>query len=151
MPTGTHKIELDIPIERVWMFVSDMDNWAPLVSGYVEHKKVNEKQSTWKFKGDIGIAQKTVHLKIDITEWQEPTKVTFDLTGLNERFTGNGYFQANALNEMRTNVTSHLNVTARGIKGPIINTILKTLLPKTTTDLTQAIAEKMRRLETAAT
>ena len=85
MPSGTHTTELDLPIEKVWDFVKDMDRWAPLVPGYIEHEIINDKQSTWTFKGDIGIMQKTVKLQIDITEWTEPSLVTFDLTGLNAR------------------------------------------------------------------
>ena len=38
MPSGTHVTELDIPIDKVWDFVSDMNRWAPLVPGYIEHE-----------------------------------------------------------------------------------------------------------------
>ena len=101
MPSGTYATEIDIPIEKVWNFVSDMNRWAPLVPGYIEHAILSDTQSTWTFKGDLGIVQKTVKLQIDITEWKEPTLVTFDLTGLNENFTGNGYFKAEAISDSK--------------------------------------------------
>lgn len=146
MPAGTHTVELDVGIEQIWEFVSDMDKWAPLVPGYIEHEIINENQSTWTFKGDIGIMQKTVKLQIDITEWREPTLVTFDLTGLNENFGGNGYFEAEAIDDNKTKMTGNLDITAKGMMGPMINTILKNFVPKTAEELTEAVANKINEV-----
>src|SRR5699024_4551442 len=146
MPAGTHTVELDVGIEQIWEFVSDMDKWAPLVPGYIEHEIINENQSTWTFKGDIGIMQKTVKLQIDITEWREPTLVTFDLTGLNENFAGNGYFEEEAIDANKTKMTGNLDITAKGMMGPMINTILKNFVPKTAEELTNAVAEKINEV-----
>lgn len=147
MPSGTHTTELDLPIEKVWDFVSDMNRWAPLVPGYIEHEILSDKQSTWTFKGDIGIMQKTVKLQIDITEWREPTLVTFDLKGLNENFAGNGYFKAEVLSETQTVMHGNLDITAKGVMGPMVNAILKSFVPKTAEDLTNAIAEEITNIE----
>ena len=148
MPHGIHEIELDLPISTIWEFVSDMDKWAPLVPGYISHEIINERQSTWTFLSDIGIMKKKVSLKIDITEWTEPSTVKFNLTGINENFAGEGYFIAEMLGEQRTKMTGCLNITAKGVMGPMINTILKTFVPQTTTDLAEAIANRIK--ETAA-
>ena len=151
MPRGIHQLEVDIPIERVWSFVSDIDKWAPLVPGYMEHKVLNENQSTWKFKGDLGFVQKTVNLKIDITKWQKPTKITFHLTGLDENFTGKGFFEAQSLGKQMTKVTGSLDITAKGMMGPMINSVLKSFVPKTTKEFTESVAEKMVEIETVTT
>lgn len=150
MPSGSHHIQVDIPIERVWSFVSDMDHWAPLIKGYVNHEKITTEQSTWTFKGEVGMVQKTVHAKINIIEWVEPHKITFDLIGVNENFQGNGYFRATMLNGHKTKITSQLTITAKGILGPVANRLLTLLVPKTTRELTEAIAKKLMKLETAA-
>ncbi|UJL45479.1 SRPBCC family protein [Virgibacillus sp. NKC19-16] len=151
MPSGMHQIELDIPIENVWSFVSDMDNWAPLVPGYMNHEMISDRQSTWTFKGNLGVMEKIVSLKIDITEWQAPTKVTFNLTGVDENFTGDGYFEANDVNGRQTKMTGYLDITAKGMMGPMINPVLKTLVPKKGKQLTEAIGRRMRAMETVAT
>ncbi|MEN1967500.1 SRPBCC family protein [Lentibacillus sp. N15] len=150
MPSGTHQTELDIPIEHVWAFVSDMNKWAPLVPGYMEHHIMHERQSTWKFKGEVGFVQKTVHLRIDITDWQEPEKVTFQLTGLTENVKGSGYFKAMALPGNRTKITSYLGVSAKGVMGPVINPVLKSFVPKTTRELTESIAGKLAIVKTVS-
>jgi carbon monoxide dehydrogenase subunit G len=148
MPSGTYIKEMDVSIERIWEFVKDMNKWAPLVPGYIEHEILNEKQSTWVFKGDIGIMQKTVKLRIDITEWIEPTRVSFDLTGLNENFSGSGYFEAEIISENFTRMNGNLDITAKGVMGPMVNVILKTFVPKTAEELTEAIGNKIIEIET---
>ncbi|WP_085991596.1 CoxG family protein [Oceanobacillus senegalensis] len=147
MPNGKYTTEIHTSIDRVWNFVSDINNWAPLVPGYIEHKIINDKQSTWKFVSDIGIIKRTLHMKIDITMWQEPTKVTFNLTGLNENFSGKGYFEAGSITDSKTSITGFLDITAKGVLGPAINPVLKTVIPKTATELTSEIAIKIKEVE----
>lgn len=147
MPNGTHTTELPVSIQKIWSFVSDMDKWAPLVPGYIEHEIINERESTWSFKGDLGFMKKTVKLKIDITNWIEPTKVTFDLKGISDNFAGGGYFEAQALADDRTAMTGYLDITAKGAMGPMINTILKSFVPKTAEELTRAVASKIEEVE----
>ncbi|WP_462405434.1 CoxG family protein [Gracilibacillus sp. Marseille-QA3620] len=146
MPAGTHTVQLPVGIEEIWTFVSDMDKWAPLVPGYIEHEIINDRESTWAFKGDLGFMKKTVKLKIDITEWKEPTTVTFNLKGLSDNFKGGGYFQAEAIDENNTQMTGSLDITAGGAMGPMVNTILKNFVPKTAEELTVAVADKIREV-----
>ena len=143
MPGGSYTTELDLPIEVIWDFVSDMNKWAPLVPGYIEHKILNEKQSTWKFKGDVGRLQKTVSMRIDITEWKKPTTVRFTLTGLTENVSGKGYFEAKEITNYQTEMTGNLNMTAKGLMGPVINPVLKTMVPKTVKRFTEAVVNKI--------
>lgn len=144
MPSGTHQVELDLPIETVWDFVKDMDHWAPLVPGYIQHQKINERQSTWEFYGDLGIMKKKVSLMVTIKDWIEPTRVTFDLKGLNENFTGNGYFQAAKIDNRRTRMTGFLSIDAEGIMAKMINGILKNSIPIMAQELTDAVAENIK-------
>lgn len=143
MPQGTHTVDLPVNIEAVWQFVQDMNNWAPLVPGYVEHKIINERQSTWSFNGNLGFMKKLVKLKVDIKEWKEPTQVTFHLTGISDNFTGSGYFLAQAIDQNRTRMSGHLDLTAKGMIASIVNQVLVSFVPKTTTELTNAIAAKI--------
>jgi len=147
MPNGIHTIELPVAIDKIWNFVSDMNKWAPLVPGYIEHEILSDRQSTWAFKGDLGFMKKTVKLKIDIKEWIEPTKVTFDLTGLSDNFGGNGYFEAETVDDNTTKMTGCLDITAKGAMGPMVNTILKTFVPKTAQELSEAIVNRIEEIE----
>lgn len=143
MPVGMHEITLEIPIEEVWHFVKDMDNWAPLLPGYISHEKLTEEQSNWTFKETVGILKKKISLQVTVKEWIEPTRVTFNLKGINENLTGNGYFQAEALAKNRTKMTGCLEMTAEGALAPVMNAVMKNSLPKSGEELTTAIAEKL--------
>src|SRR5699024_5186992 len=144
MPEGTYTEQLHLPRIPIWNFIKDMNHWAPLVPGYISHQIRNDKQSTWKFKGDLGFIQKKIHLRVDITEWKEPSLITFNLTGLNEKFSGNGYFKAQEKTDSITNITGHLAITARGLKGALINGVLKSFVPNLTRELTANITEKLQ-------
>lgn len=146
MPAGTHSITVPVNIDKIWEFVSDMNNWAPLVPGYIEHEILSDMESTWAFKGDLGFMKKTVKLKIDIKEWNEPTGVTFDLTGMSDNFKGGGYFRAEAISENETIMTGNLDITAGGMMGPMINQILVKFVPQTAEELTVAIVNKIKEI-----
>ncbi|WP_026909249.1 CoxG family protein [Paucisalibacillus globulus] len=143
MPGGSFSKEVDVSIETIWDFVSDMNNWAPLVPGYIDHQILNDKQSTWKFRGDVGKLQKTVSMKIDITEWKKPTIVRFTLTGISEKVSGKGFFEAKRITDLQTKMTGNLDLTAKGLMGPVINPVLKTVIPKTAKRLTEAVVYKI--------
>lgn len=143
MPSYRHQLEVNVPIDRVWKFVSNIDNWAPLVPGYIEHQVLNEQESTWSFKTDIGLIKKRIDLKVNITNWIEPTKVTFQLIGLNEKFTGHGYFLAEAITNSKSRMTGFLEIQAEGLMAKMANSILATSLPEITIELTEAVAAKM--------
>jgi carbon monoxide dehydrogenase subunit G len=146
MSSHVHEIKLNVPIQNVWEFVSIMDQWAPLVPGYIEHEILNTIESTWKFKTDIGIMKKKIHLKVVITDWIPPKKVTFDLIGINEKFNGNGYFEAIALDESHTLMKGCLDITAEGVMAKMVNPILNTSVPELTTELTNAVGQKIEEI-----
>lgn len=145
MPQGVHDTEVERDIATVWEFVSVPEHWIPLVSGYISHEIINDRQVIWTFTGDIGIMKKTISLQVDITTWIKPTEIRFTLTGISSNFVGEGYFKAKALGERRTKMTGSLDITAKGVKGPMINSVLKNYLPRTTTDLVEAMANRIRK------
>ncbi|NHM33957.1 CoxG family protein [Neobacillus terrae] len=147
MPSGKTEIIMDLSIREVWNFVKDMDSWAPLVPGYITHKKISEHLSEWVFKQDIGIIKKKVTLLITIKEWIEPEKVTFTLNGVTENITGEGYFQAESLGKNRTKMTGYLDMTAGGPIAAMMNAVLKNSVPKTGEKMTAAIAAKLGEIK----
>jgi len=144
MATGTHTVEVPVGIEHVWDFVSDMEKWAKLVPGYNAHEMIDDKHSTWTFKGNVGVLKKTVEVEIIILEWVSPSKVTFELKGLSDNFTGNGYFLAESIDAENTKMTGFLEVIAGGLAGPVLNPIFKPIVPKATQMLTDRVANKIK-------
>ena len=148
MPQGTHTVEVPLDIYTIWEFVHDMNKWAPLVPGYIDHEILSERQSTWAFKGDLGFMKKTVKLQIDIKEWNEPSEVIFDLKGLSDNFNGGGYFRAEVIDEKTTRMSGNLDITAGGMMGAMVNQILTKFVPQTAQELTDAIVDKLLEINT---
>lgn len=144
MATASHTVEVQVPQKEVWNFVSQMEKWATLVPGYREHQIINDRQSTWTFAGNVGALKKEVKVQIDITGWEEPSKISFDLTGLTDKFKGKGYFEDIALDASKTQMTGHLEVKAGGLAAPVLNPIFSAVLPKATSVLTNRVANKIQ-------
>lgn len=144
MPSGTHQVVVGLPIESVWNFVQDLDRWVPLVPGYIQHERINESQLTWEFYVNWGILKKKISLLVTITEWVEPTKITFDLKELKEKFAGNGYFEAERLDGSHTKMVGFLCIEAEGVMAKVVNGILNSSIPSVAEGLTDAIAERIK-------
>lgn len=92
MPEVTYTTTLPIPRDRLWDFVQDVENWAPMMTGYVSHQVVDERNTTWVLRGDVGVLSREVKLAVEVTRWDGPDQVDFALTGINEAVSGGGSF-----------------------------------------------------------
>jgi hypothetical protein len=73
-----------------WAFISNIDHWAPLLSGYQRHELIDDRHSLWVVKGELGGLTRLAEFDVTITEWVERDHIAFTLQGLDEPFTGSG-------------------------------------------------------------
>jgi carbon monoxide dehydrogenase subunit G len=123
MPEVEYTTTVALPCEVIWDFVKDMNNWAPMLTGYQKHEIRNETESIWTLKGDVGVLARTVQLKAHITEWAGPAKVSFTLTGLNEQVDGGGTLHMNPAEAPAP--TSLVPVKKRSFFGRILDAIAR--------------------------
>ncbi|MEE9609249.1 MAG: SRPBCC family protein [Myxococcota bacterium] len=90
MPEVEYTTTAKLRVDTVWEFVKEMDNWAHFVTGYQSHEKLDETDSVWTLKGDVGVLARTLKFQVHVTEWGGPERVTFELKGLNEEMSGGG-------------------------------------------------------------
>lgn len=136
MPSVEHEIVVNAPLQVVWDFIEDMGNWAPFLEGYQKHEEINDTESIWILKGDVGVLCRIVKMKITITEWLEQEKVAFSIKGISERATGEGIFLASPGNTPGTsNLYFQFTLDAGGAIGPVVNIVMKPRL--------KPVAEKM--------
>ncbi|OIU71863.1 CoxG family protein [Rossellomorea aquimaris] len=146
MADGFHEKLVDASIEKVWDFVSDLDKWAALVPGYMEHTIISDAESEWKFKVDAVLFRKKIHAKVEIKEWVKPGKVSFTLTGLNEKFTGSGSFQASRLSTHETIVRGRLSISPDSSMGKLITPMIERKVPEMTREFTNNVSDEIERL-----
>lgn len=145
MATGTYTTNVTLPIEEVWNFVGDMDHWAPLVSGYQNHQKQDERTSTWELGLHFKGIEKKIKVQVITTDLCSPTSIRFTLKSLDNHIQGNGHFLAQAINLGHTRITGYLNISARGVMRVVINSLLQSFLPHKVEQLTERMASSMCR------
>lgn len=143
LPDASHSVEVPVSIQDAWSFASDMDKWMPLMPGYIEHELLSGSEALWTFKGDLGFTKKIIKLKIDITGRTEPSRLSFQIDGVSDSVGGEGYFEASALGDGLTRLTGHLDISGKGAMGFMMNGVMKTFVPQTVEELTQAVAAKL--------
>lgn len=143
MAQASHTVTVPTNIENVWDFVSKIEQWATLVPAYKEHEQIDEKKSVWTFEGSMKGLKKTVQMELEIVEFNEPNNIKFTLKGLTDNFTGSGQFQAEEIAE-GTKMTGTVEVNAGGISGAVLTPMIKMVLPKVTTRLTEKIARTIQ-------
>ena len=109
----------ELPVETVWAFVSEMDQWATMLTGYKTHEKQSQTDSLWTLKGDLGILQRTVQFRVHVTDWSGPARVAFELEGVNEVLEGSGEFLLTAADAPPD--------AARSRSGPIVRLMARIL------------------------
>lgn len=119
MPEVKYETVLNLPPDKIWDFVKDMNNWAPFVTGYQKHEEHDERHSVWTLKGDVGMLSRQVDLDVHITEWLPEQKVEFTLKGLNENVEGGGTF---AMSSFRTEAQGQDADADAGVPEPVPET-----------------------------
>lgn len=135
----THQAIIASSQQTVWTFIKDMNNWAPLIPGYLAHEMISANEVIWVFEADLGFIKKPVKLKIDIIDRQEPTLLHFKLEGLSDNFSGGGHFKIVETDQTTSSLEGYLDISSGGLMGAMMNPILKTFVPKTIEELTNNI------------
>lgn len=146
MASETHEVSINLSSQEIWSFLKDMNNWAPLIPDYLSHEMKSENEIEWDFKADLGFIKKTVKLKIDIKEREEPLKIQFDLAGISDNFKGGGHFIIKSIDEAHSTLEGFLDISAGGMMAAMVNPVLKTFVPKTVQELTSNISDELSKV-----
>ena len=102
-----------------------MNNWAPFAQGYQEHEVINDRESVWTVKGEVGPISRLTKFHVKITEWIEGEGVEFTLEGLNEPITGGGSIRlVDTESGEGTVIQADVGIEFGGSIGPIINQLI---------------------------
>lgn len=125
MPKVDYSTVMDVPRAEVWEFVRDINNWAPFATGYQHHEIINEQESVWTVKGEIGPISRTTKFHIVITEWAEEERVGFTVQGVNEPISGEGVIRlTDADTGAGTKIRGDVTLEFGGSLGPVVNHLI---------------------------
>jgi carbon monoxide dehydrogenase subunit G len=120
MPKVDYTATIEVPRATVWEFVRDINNWAPFAKGYQSHELLNDNESVWTVKGDIGPISRVTKFHVEVTQWMDGEGVAFVLKGLNESVSGEGAIQL-ADAKAGTEIRGEALLEFGGNLGPVIN------------------------------
>lgn len=115
---------MNAPRADVWQFVQDMNNWAPFTRGYQAHEVINDRESLWTVKGDLGPISRVTRFHVTITEWIEGEKVAFTVRGLNEPISGQGAIAIADGKAAGTTIHGSATIEMGGTLGPVVNQLI---------------------------
>lgn len=124
MPEVTYATTMKAPRADVWEFVHDMNNWAPFTRGYQSHEVINDRESVWTVKGDLGPISRVTKFHVTITEWIEGEKVSFTVRGLNEPINGRGAITIADGEAASTLIHGNATIEMGGALGPVVNELI---------------------------
>ncbi len=143
----TYRIELPFSVSQIWEMLNTVEKWVPLLDGYVSHEILNETEAIWTFKSGIGVMKKKISVKVNIVEWNEPTKLTLHVTGINEKFSGYGYIETKPDGEIKSVVTIFHNITVKGTLKLMTGTLTKAPNHKKRRKIAEDVTKKLIKVE----
>ncbi|WP_370295998.1 CoxG family protein [Rossellomorea marisflavi] len=132
------------PIEAVWDFISEVELWAPLVSGYIGHTRFARDHVEWKMKIPYGIIKKTVTAEVRVKEWIPPEKISFALGDAKGSFVGCGEFTAKADGD-GTIMNGWLSMNPKGSRKWVPDRIFEGIMEEMIVSLSTAIKIRLEQ------
>jgi carbon monoxide dehydrogenase subunit G len=148
MPSVSHHETIAAPIGETWDFVKRMENWATLLPGYESMTIQSDTDSEWRIRGDVGILTKLVTMQVHIDEWVELSHVSFSVVCKEEPLQAKGSLIATGESDDASTLVFNLDANAGGMLGPVVNALLKTVMPRMAGDFATSIK---REIESRAT
>ena len=145
MPEGFHTLVVRASPRAVWEFVREMENWARLLPGFQGLVKIDDRESLWTVRGDLGVVSRVVEFRVHITESIEPSKVCFRLQGTNENVTGGGTFRAASASDSSATLEFQLALEAGGTMGAMVNALMVPVLPRLVAGFAETIGREIEK------
>ena len=143
MASSAYSVEVQATEQSLWSFLKEKSDWAVLIPGYLHHEFESNDEMIWVFKGDFGIVQKAVKLKLTVNNVEVNQKIAFDLEGLSDNINGSGYFIMEPVNDETYKLTGNLTMSAGGFLAGMINPVLEKFVPETVEQLVNSMGNSV--------
>ncbi len=133
------------PRELVWSYTSDMRNWAANMPGYQSFEQLSDTDSRWTLEVKLGPFRRIVKMVVQITDWEEPERVSFTLRSETDPVNGSGGFVASERAEHETSVELRLSIDSTGPMAGMMESMAKPVLARMQKAFAQSITEDIEQ------
>lgn len=141
MPEGETTFVVRAPLERVWTFLSDMQQVGSCIPGTEEVRILDSTTAEWTIKQKIGFLTKTMKVRTQALEQTPPTHAKFK--GEGEEVSMVGTIDLAALPDGGTEVHYHMNATAHGALAKVMDNYMKTKIGQQTQEFADNVKKKL--------
>ncbi len=125
MPEGTVSFDVRAPVDKVWIFLSDMRQVGRCVPGVQSVDVLDERHANWNLKMKIGPLSQQILVKTETLEMVEPSRAKFRGVADNMDMTGTIELQPKGA---ATSVTYTMAVQTKGPLARILDNFVKSKL-----------------------
>jgi carbon monoxide dehydrogenase subunit G len=148
LTSHTFKTVVKIPIETVWVFLNSMDDWKEVIPGYISHEIQSNQVSIWQIKSNLGMIKKKILFKAEVMDWVEYERISFRLTGISDKFNGQGYIQTIKLSNHKTSIAVNFELTAEGSLAKLIKPFMKNSIPELSEESKFELEQTIKKIAT---
>jgi len=130
MPLYSYDVNVNVPIEEVWDYVANFQNWAPLISGFVSYTPINSKEIHWVFVTNLVLYKKRTEVISEITTWRKPSTIVVNLRGVTDELNATVHLYAKSLSPNQTKLSATIQIAPEGFLSKLIITQLESSLDK---------------------
>lgn len=140
-------VAIAAPRDRVWTYVSEMENWASNMPGYREFEVLSERDTRWTLKVGVAALVRTVKVLVHIDRWEGPDHVAFTYNLENDPVDGAGTYSAVSREDGGTDVTLAVTINGQGPMAPAWEAMARPLLPRLAGGFVDALKAKIEERE----
>jgi carbon monoxide dehydrogenase subunit G len=138
MPEIDKTFDIDAPPQETWEYMTDMQNFASHLPGFVEYEEEDEKTSFWTVKIDLSMFSKELTFEVDVQEEEYP-KAAFTLEPVDQPADGEGSVEFEPADGGGTTISLYVQSEASGRMSPFLNKVIGKALDKVSEEFVQNI------------
>lgn len=123
MPEIDKTFRIDAPADETWEYLTEMENFASHLPGFVEYEQEDETTSFWTVKIDLAMFSKELTFEVNVHEEEYPV-AAFTLDPMDQPADGEGSVEFDAVGESTTEVDLHVKSEASGRMSPFLNKVI---------------------------
>ena len=140
MPEIDNSFVIDAPPEATWEYMTDMENFASHLPGFVAYEEIDDVRSEWTVQIDLSMFSKQLTFDVEILEMEYP-EASFVLDPRDQPADGEGAVAFEPHGDEETEMHLHVESEASGRMAPFLNKVIGKALEKVSEEFVANLEE----------
>jgi len=141
--TTTSKFQVNADQISIWNLMNDPVELGKCIPGCEEVIVINETDSRWKMKINVGVISRKIDAKAKVTHRVQPSDLEINLEGVDGDLSGQFIVTLASANPNVTSINFTANINARGPFQWIVNQVIRSQLDSFVDNFSHCISKKI--------